>query len=122
MKTEIKSNGLSHEAIYRLFPMVYAINSDGDTMEVQHDDPLIYPEDAAVDAVKRDLQWDEIRAQRVPLLADADWRIQRAEDDGQDATSLRAYRQALRDVTKQADPWVVAWPAKPWDDSAAPVD
>lgn len=122
MKTQIKSNGLSHEAIYRLFPMVYAINSDGEIVEVQHDDPLVYPEDSAVDAVKRDLQWDEVRAQRAPLLADVDWRIQRAEDDGRDTASLRAYRQALRDVTRQPDPWAVVWPVKPWDDSSQSSD
>lgn len=118
MKTEIKSNGLSHEAIYRLFPMVYAINSDGDTMEVQHDTPIVYPTDEQVGAVRADLQWGEVRNERAPLLADSDWRIQRAEDDGLDASALRAYRQALRDVTKQADPWAVVWPTKPWDDSS----
>lgn len=58
--------------------------------------------------------WDEVRRKRVPMLASADWRIQRAEDQGEDVTPLRAYRQALRDVTTQPDPNDVTWPAAPW--------
>lgn len=58
--------------------------------------------------------WDEVRRKRTPLLAEADWRIQRAEDQGADAAPLRAYRQALRDVTTQPDPQNVTWPAAPW--------
>jgi hypothetical protein len=58
--------------------------------------------------------WQPIRAQRDALLAEADWRIQRAEDQGADATHLRAYRQALRDVTVQPDARNVTWPIRPW--------
>lgn len=58
--------------------------------------------------------WDEVRRQRAPLLLEADWRIQRAEDQGEDAAPFRAYRQALRDVTTQPDPHNVTWPAAPW--------
>lgn len=58
--------------------------------------------------------WDKVRRERAPLLAEADWRIQRAEDRGEDAAPLRAYRQALRDVTEQPDPNHVAWPVQPW--------
>jgi hypothetical protein len=58
--------------------------------------------------------WDAVRRARVPLLAEADWRIQRAEDQGEDATALRSYRQALRDVTTGDDPDSPAWPPAPW--------
>lgn len=58
--------------------------------------------------------WDEVRRKRAPLLAEADWRIQRAEDQGEDVAPLRAYRQALRDMTTQPDPQNVTWPAAPW--------
>ncbi|MEB3196825.1 MAG: phage tail assembly chaperone [Candidatus Sericytochromatia bacterium] len=58
--------------------------------------------------------WDEVRRKRVHLLLEADWRIQRAEDLGEDTAPLRAYRQALRDVTTQPDPHNVTWPAAPW--------
>lgn len=56
----------------------------------------------------------EIRANRVPLLAQADAAINTADDNGQDAAALRRYRQALRDITNQAGfPATVEWPAFP---------
>lgn len=59
--------------------------------------------------------WTAVRAERIPLLSEADHRINAALDQGEDATPLRAYRQALRDVTEQDDPLNVTWPAKPWE-------
>ena len=59
--------------------------------------------------------WDDARKKRMFLLGEADWRIQRAEDNQQDSAPLRAYRQALRDITKQSDPDNVVWPVKPWE-------
>lgn len=58
--------------------------------------------------------WDDVRRAREGLLVESDWRIQRAEDQGDDAAPLRSYRRALRDITKQSDPNNVEWPAKPW--------
>lgn len=58
--------------------------------------------------------WDHIRDMRVSLFNEVDWRISRAEDTGGRQEELRAYRQALRDITKQGDPSSVAWPTKPW--------
>ena len=55
-----------------------------------------------------------IRAQRAPLLAVADIAIFKAEDNGQDATAWRRYRQALRDIPAQAGfPASVSWPKAP---------
>jgi hypothetical protein len=57
----------------------------------------------------------EIRKQRAPLLAQADIAINKAIDKGEDATPLRVYRQALRDITTTFanDLANVAWPVKP---------
>lgn len=56
----------------------------------------------------------EIRAKRGPLLIEADIAINIAEDNGRDASALRAYRQALRDVTEQKKfPKSVMWPEFP---------
>jgi hypothetical protein len=57
----------------------------------------------------------EIRKQRAPLLADADIAINKAIDNGNDVTALRAYRQALRDITTTfaGDLANVVWPVKP---------
>lgn len=54
----------------------------------------------------------KVRAQRSRLLADCDWT--QLADSPADKAAWAAYRQELRDVTKQADfPWNVAWPAQP---------
>lgn len=53
------------------------------------------------------------RTARIPLLTEADVLVNIAEDNGQDSSAARAYRQALRDVTKQAKFPTVTWPAKP---------
>lgn len=57
----------------------------------------------------------EIRKQRAPLLAQADIAINKAMDKGEDVALLRAYRQALRDITTTfaGDLANVAWPVKP---------
>jgi hypothetical protein len=57
----------------------------------------------------------EIRKQRAPLLVNADIAINKAIDNGEDATPLRVYRQALRDITTTFanDLANVAWPVKP---------
>jgi hypothetical protein len=54
------------------------------------------------------------RDKRSTLLAEADILINKALDNGQDATALRAYRQALRDITTQTGfPQDVQWPELP---------
>lgn len=57
----------------------------------------------------------EIRKQRAPLLVDADIAINKAMDKGEDVAPLRAYRQALRDITTTFanDLANVVWPVKP---------
>jgi hypothetical protein len=55
-----------------------------------------------------------VRDTRNSLLADADILIFKAEDLGQDTTTLRQYRQALRDITKQQGfPLNVTFPTIP---------
>jgi hypothetical protein len=67
-----------------------------------------------IDAHKNTFDWAFIRKRRQPLLSEVDWRIQRALDEGEDATQLIEYRRALRDITKQESPDTVVWPTKPW--------
>lgn len=57
---------------------------------------------------------DYQRTIRNSLLDEADILIFKAEDLGQDTTALRAYRQALRDITKQVGfPLEVIYPQIP---------
>lgn len=61
-----------------------------------------------------DAQWKLIRAQRAQKLQESDW-TQLADvplsDD--DRAAWATYRQALRDITNQDDPFVIIWPVAP---------
>jgi hypothetical protein len=60
--------------------------------------------------------WENVRADRAPLLAQADIEINKAQDAGNAAreTALRAYRQQLRDITIDfPTPDAVVWPTMP---------
>lgn len=58
--------------------------------------------------------WGLVRTQRDSLLAKTDWRVTKALESGQAMDSeWILYRQALRDVTLQADPEHIEWPQEP---------
>ena len=57
--------------------------------------------------------WPAIQERRKPVLEKADHAVNRLEDNGEDATAWRTYRQALRDITDQPDPDTVVWPDPP---------
>ena len=67
--------------------------------------------DADASAAKVGAQWDVIRAERNKLLADCDWT--QLPDASADVAAWAAYRQALRDITSQANPFEVVWPTAP---------
>lgn len=57
---------------------------------------------------------EEDRMERDIKLREADIAIFKAEDNGEPTATLRAYRQALRDVPQQGGfPDNVSWPSKP---------
>jgi len=53
-------------------------------------------------------QWQVIRTQRNQMLKDSDWT--QVLDSPVDKAAWATYRQALRDITTQADPFNVEWP------------
>jgi hypothetical protein len=55
-----------------------------------------------------DTQWQVIRTQRNQVLKDSDWT--QLADAPVDKTKWATYRQALRDITTQADPFNIVWP------------
>ena len=58
--------------------------------------------------------WAEVRTKRDKLLAQCDWVALRATEQGEPVPSAwLSYRQALRDITQQADPNAIEWPAIP---------
>jgi hypothetical protein len=56
-------------------------------------------------------KWAKVRKQRNAMLAASDWT--QLADAPADALSWAVYRQALRDITEQDDPFNIAWPAQP---------
>lgn len=64
--------------------------------------------DADASAAKVGAQWAVVRAERNKLLADCDWT--QLPDASADAAAWAVYRQALRDITSQANPFNIVWP------------
>jgi hypothetical protein len=58
------------------------------------------------------LKWEEIRYERNQLLAECDW-TQLGDIPSETKEVWTLYRQNLRDITNQTDPFNIIWPAKP---------
>ena len=76
------------------------------TTKAQHEEAFM---------VRRNTErWTQVRSQRDSLLKDTDWLSIRAADTATPMpTEWSTYRQALRDVTGQSDPFNIVWPTKP---------
>lgn len=63
---------------------------------------------------RKEIKWSEIRSTRNTLLTESDWtQFQDSPITGSVLTDWQTYRQSLRDVTNQSDPYNVSWPNKP---------
>lgn len=61
-----------------------------------------------------ELAWASVRATRDERLLACDWVTLRATEQGEAVPpEWLAYRQALRDITDQADPLNIIWPTPP---------
>jgi hypothetical protein len=56
-------------------------------------------------------QWIVVRAERNTKLVASDWT--QVADAPVDAAAWALYRQALRDITEQTDPFNIVWPTAP---------
>ncbi len=59
-----------------------------------------------------DIKWEEIREIRNELLKECDW-TQLSDIPSETKSIWTTYRQQLRDVTTQSDPFNIVWPVKP---------
>ena len=68
--------------------------------------------DLSSDAVttKTNEKWESIRTVRNELLSESDWR---ASSDLTLSDAWKNYRQSLRDITTQSDPYNITWPTEP---------
>jgi hypothetical protein len=57
-------------------------------------------------------KWEEIREIRNELLKDCDW-TQLGDIPSETKTAWQSYRQELRDITSQSNPFNIEWPVKP---------
>ena len=64
-----------------------------------------------LEAYKPDM-WGEIREKRDVLLVETDW-TQNPDVPTTTKDKWVAYRQSLRDITTQSDPYNITWPTKP---------
>ena len=57
-------------------------------------------------------EWIEVRSLRDMYLQGSDW-TQLSDVSNVDKTAWATYRQELRDITTQVDPFNITWPTKP---------
>jgi hypothetical protein len=63
---------------------------------------------------KIDQQWVIVKQKRDFFLQESDWRVVKATDTGVPLSQeWKDYRQALRDITLQSDPFNITWPIAP---------
>jgi len=65
-----------------------------------------------VDPRTNDTQWVVVRNQRDQLLAASDW-TQLPDVTIETKSAWATYRQQLRDITNQPDPFNITWPTSP---------
>jgi hypothetical protein len=76
------------------------------TTKAQHEETFM--------AARNATQWTAIRSDRDNRLKETDWVSIRAADTATPmSTEWSTYRQALRDITTQSDPFNITWPTKP---------
>jgi hypothetical protein len=73
---------------------------------------LVSDWDVETIAAATETQWSQVRTQRNKLLADSDWtQLPDSPLSIIDKADWSTYRQQLRDVTLQADPFNIVWPS-----------
>jgi len=83
---------------------------DGDYVKEYEVVNLTTDEKTAVDNV----QWAKIKEERTEKLKDSDWtQVSDSPLDTSKKTEWQTYRQSLRDITKQSDPFNITFPTQP---------
>jgi hypothetical protein len=72
---------------------------------------IVVPMNEEEIAARTEQEWGSVRFQRNHRLTACDWT--QLPDAPVDAAAWTTYRQALRDITTQADPFNIQWPTKP---------
>lgn len=83
-------------------------NVNGIEMPLSDDD---LAQIAIDEAAAPEAQWAVVRAERNTKLAACDWT--QLPDAPADTAAWATYRQELRDITTQDDPFNITWPSEP---------
>jgi hypothetical protein len=72
-------------------------------------------EDSTESEIETKIQnkWDEIRNLRTELLKECDWTVLPDSPVGENRTAWIQYRQELRNITSQENPFSIVWPTQP---------
>ena len=96
---------------YRAWEVVSKFKEYTDDDGVTH---TVEAQEADAMQAQIDMRWAAVRADRTSFLAATDWWVTKAAETGESITpEQQAYRQALRDVTLQEDPFNIQWPVAP---------
>lgn len=60
-----------------------------------------------------EFKWDEIRTLRNELLLECDWRVLTDSPAIDNIDEWISYRNSLRNITKQQNPFFIVWPTQP---------
>jgi len=92
--------------------------SDGSYCEIKNDEVFEYQtvREKTQEEISEEFgsQWENVRANRNKLLSESDWtQIIDSPFTDEQKEEWKLYRQLLRDITLQSDPFNISWPVKP---------
>lgn len=98
------------------------ISMDNEEIHIEFDErnPLTKTElkklDTLIESYIDPIHIEDVREMREPLLAEADWRMNKAVDNDEQemVIAIKLYRSQLRDITTQELNNLI-WPNKPWE-------
>jgi hypothetical protein len=91
---------------------------DGSDFVIEEDEVVEYQKvrNKTPEEIEEELngQWTAIRYRRNEFLTECDWtQLQDSPLSEQKQQEWQTYRQSLRDITEQSDPFNIVWPTKP---------
>jgi len=115
MNSQFLSNILAALSPDQGFGIYGDINSESDyNSGVIFNNPAYKPTWSAVQSSQDDQQWKVIRTNRKGKLLSCDWTmLSDVPISSESKSEWGVYRQALRDITTQPDPFNITWPTPP---------
>ena len=115
MNTITLSNILYNAVPNEGFAIYGWVDNESDyNSNVVYNDPTKKPVWSIVESGQDPEQWKVVRGERNKKLLSCDWtQLDDVPITSEKKTEWETYRQALRDVTTQSDPFNITWPTPP---------